>query len=85
MAALNVPCVLKVLSPLEWLVDEGKERRREERDPPGLVTPSTGRVTPTCQPVSLVASHSVGTSLGPRRQQPCAFALPEGCKNTSGP
>lgn len=39
MGALNVPCALKVLSPPEWLVDEGKERRWEERDPPGLVTP----------------------------------------------
>lgn len=54
--ALNVFYVLKALNPPEWLVDEGKKRRCEERDPPGLVTPIYWPGDPH-RPASLAVGH----------------------------
>lgn len=81
--ALNVFYVLKALNPPEWLVDEGKKRRCEERDPPGLVTPIYWPGDPPiCQPLWQSATCPVGTLLGPWRQQPCGSAQPMCWENT---
>ena len=80
--ALNVFYVLKVLSPPEWLVDEGKKRRCEERVPPGLVTPLYWPGDPHL-PASLASGHLPrGRIARPLETAACGSAQPKRWENT---
>ena len=84
MGTSNVPCALKVLSPPEWLVDEGKERRWEERDPPGLVTPIYWPSDPQLPACFASCQSPCGHITGAPETAALRFCTPEGWENTAG-